>query len=513
MVVDDRMVVAAIQRGDPRGLASAYDVYADRLYAFCASMLRDPDAAADALHDTYVIANQRIGQLRDPDRLRPWLYAIARNECLRQLRARRRVTVLDEAGDVRDESVNLDRDLREAELRTLVWQAAEGLNPKERAALELSLRHGLEGRDLADALGVSVGHMNTLLTRARQQLERSLSAILVARTGRSECAELAEIVAGWDGQLTVLMRKRISRHIDNCATCSARKRTEVSATALLGAIPLIAAPFGLRRKILDDIDDMDLVGYRERIADRAGRFNREGFPVSHDSRPRPAGMWQWGAAAVFLGVAIILGALLWQDQQGDKASTANAAPALPLPSPTPTLDPTTLPPSPSPAPSPSPTASPSQPASTIGTPTANPARPSPRPTSRPPTRPPVTTPTTRPSTKPTPGTLVVAPDKLDFGRVDTQLGVTLTATGGQVAEWSASTSVVREVPPPPGIDIIIVKPASGGPLVPGARPLPVTIALNRGNAVEFGVEAGQVKFDFPGGSVVVNVTWQNPSEG
>ena len=504
------MVVAAIQRGDPRGLASAYDVYADRLYAFCASMLRDPDAAADALHDTYIVASQRIGQLRDPDRLRPWLYAIARNECLRQMRARRRVTVLDEAGDVRDESVNLERDLREAEMRTLVWQAAEGLNPKERSALELSLRHGLEGRDLADALGVSVGHMNTLLTRARQQLERSLSAILVARTGRSDCPELAEIVSGWDGQLTVLMRKRISRHIDNCSTCSARKRTEVSATALLAAIPLIAAPFGLRRKILDDVDDMDLVGYRERMSDRAGRFNREGFPVAHDSRRPPSGLWQWGAAAVILGLLLGLGSLLWQNQQGtEKASTANAAPVIPLPSPTPSLEPTAAP-LPSPSPSPTPTITPSPPASTIGTPTTNPARPTPRPSSRPPSKPPSTSPKpTEPSPKPVPGKLTVDPVSIDFSSEGSQARVTLTASGGQVAEWAASASFVTSEPLPPGAVILIIKPASGGPLADKATDT-VTVALVRQVAENFGVEAGTVTFTFPGGSVAVRVTWLNP---
>ena len=82
----DREVVAAIVAGDPAGLAEAYDRYATPLYSFCRTMLREPADAADAVQDTFVIAAPRMSGLRDPERLRSWLYAVARNECHRRLR-------------------------------------------------------------------------------------------------------------------------------------------------------------------------------------------------------------------------------------------------------------------------------------------------------------------------------------------------------------------------------------------------------------------------------------------
>src|SRR2546429_9010457 len=81
----DREVVAAIVAGDPAGLAEAYDRYATPLYSFCRTMLREPADAADAVQDTFVIAAPRMSGLRDPERLRSWLYAVARNECYRRL--------------------------------------------------------------------------------------------------------------------------------------------------------------------------------------------------------------------------------------------------------------------------------------------------------------------------------------------------------------------------------------------------------------------------------------------
>ena len=83
----DREVVAAIVAGDPDGIAQAYDAYATPLYSYCRSLLREPADAADAVQDTFLIATAKLGILRDPAKLRSWLFAVARNECYRRLRA------------------------------------------------------------------------------------------------------------------------------------------------------------------------------------------------------------------------------------------------------------------------------------------------------------------------------------------------------------------------------------------------------------------------------------------
>src|SRR5215467_14465474 len=98
----DREIVAAIVAGDPAGLAAAYDSYAAALHAYCRSLLAEPADAADAVQDTFVLAAAKLDGLRDPDRLRPWLYAVARNECHRRLRGRARLASLDEADNVSD---------------------------------------------------------------------------------------------------------------------------------------------------------------------------------------------------------------------------------------------------------------------------------------------------------------------------------------------------------------------------------------------------------------------------
>jgi DNA-directed RNA polymerase specialized sigma24 family protein len=95
----DREIVAAIVAGDPAGLAGACDRYAESLYGYCGWLLAGPGRAADAVQDMFVIAAASLGGLRDPGRLRAWLYAVARNQCHRRRRA-------GEAGDLPGRAAN-----------------------------------------------------------------------------------------------------------------------------------------------------------------------------------------------------------------------------------------------------------------------------------------------------------------------------------------------------------------------------------------------------------------------
>ena len=86
--MQDRELVAAIVAGDLDKLGETYDRYAASLYTYCRSMLADPrppGEAADVVADTFIVADAKLQELRDPDQLGPWLHAVARNECLRRI--------------------------------------------------------------------------------------------------------------------------------------------------------------------------------------------------------------------------------------------------------------------------------------------------------------------------------------------------------------------------------------------------------------------------------------------
>jgi hypothetical protein len=135
------------------------------------------------------------------------------------------------------------------ELAELVRSAAAGLDERDRLVLELSVRQGLTGTDLADALGVTPEQSYTLVHRMRDRIEKSLGAFTVAKMGSKECSELATIISGWNGEFSILIRKRVARHIDDCSICE-RTRSKYAPLALFGAAPVFLLPLGLREKVL-----------------------------------------------------------------------------------------------------------------------------------------------------------------------------------------------------------------------------------------------------------------------
>jgi RNA polymerase sigma factor (sigma-70 family) len=320
----DAQLVAGVLAGDREAFAAVYDRYGDRLFDFAHSMLRQREDAEDAVADSFVLVAERLGQLRDPDRLRPWLYAIVRSECCRRLKARKRVAYGGEEQlvDMADTSMTPDAEAEQAMLRDLVWDASAGLADRDRAMLDLHLRQGLEGAELGEAMGVTASNAYVMLNRLRAQVERSLGALLIARLGRDDCDELDGILVDWDGRFSPLIRKRVARHVDDCDVCSDRRRRMVSPLTLLAGVPLVAAPLSLRDRV---VDETQLVAYSE-----------PSTPFL--KRPRNQAVAAAAAAAMIAGTA-----LLWPGGADDPTPTAASDQATsttpsPTASPTPTPD-------------------------------------------------------------------------------------------------------------------------------------------------------------------------------
>ena len=304
--MDDREIVAAIVAGDLPGLAAAYDEHAESLYGYCRWMLREPEDAADAVEDTFIITAGRLDRLRDPRKLRPWLYAVARNECHSRLRASEVGLGEDASLPEPPAAADVGGRAEQAELARLVRTALDELSPGEREAIELDLRHDLQGADLAAVLGVPRNQAQALASHARGELEAALGPLFVARTGRRGCAELDLLLDGWDGQLTGSTRKLVSRHIEQCAACDDRSHGALRAAVRYGMAPLAALPPGLRDEVLELCTDSspETLSYRRDVTQRAGAFLPNGFPQAiHAPRRRMIALS--GAAAV-VGVLVAI---------------------------------------------------------------------------------------------------------------------------------------------------------------------------------------------------------------
>ena len=147
--VGDESLVAAALGGSADARAEIYRRYADRVHTMCVHMLSDRDEAADVCGQVFLVAFDRLGQLRDATRLRAWIFSITRHEVYRRTRRRRRIELIGEVermdqlhtdqllhiGDEADDDVT-----GAAELVAVVRAAADGLDDKDRLVLELQLQ-------------------------------------------------------------------------------------------------------------------------------------------------------------------------------------------------------------------------------------------------------------------------------------------------------------------------------------------------------------------------------------
>ena len=518
----DAQLVSDHLAGDRAAFAAIYDRYGATLYDTAAAMTRHRDDAADITQDVFVVAAERMSQLRDPSRLKPWLFAILRNEVYRRSGKRKRVVLTDFTEPTAEmalppQSADETSELEYQELAELVRGAAFGLDERDQLVLELSIRQGLDGDDLADALGVSAQQSYNLVHRMRQRTERSLGAYCVARGGREDCDELAKILAGWDGEFTVLIRKRVARHVDGCETCEGTRR-KVAPLALFGAAPAFAAPADLRDRVL--------AAAGHGVEPSYGFGAPGGFPTAL-RHARRIGFW---IVLSTLALLFVGGTAAWVLAAGDDnlaigdgspTTTAAVSPAGTgatattvgtISDATSTTSATTAP-STSTSTSTTSTTSSSTTSTTTSTPTSTTTSvpivvtlPSTTTTTSPTTTPTTTTTaTTTPATTTTvpttpPGALTLSAGSIDFGTTRGDSAITLTNTGGQPVDWSSLTGPVAFR----GKSSPYSASPSSGTLAPGAR-IDVIIAIDRTWPVEGPLATQRLTFAGPGTSAAVDL--------
>lgn len=148
----------------------------DDVFAYACTLLRDRGAAEDvtALAFERAYRRQRTFDRRRGEE-RAWLFGIARNAALDELRRRRRLTTL--SVDPEDGNALGPDDGAEAALRrTAVRAALATLPARDRELVALKFHGGLTNAELARVLGVSESNAGTMLHRAIERLRRACDA-------------------------------------------------------------------------------------------------------------------------------------------------------------------------------------------------------------------------------------------------------------------------------------------------------------------------------------------------
>ncbi|MEK8108323.1 sigma-70 family RNA polymerase sigma factor [Micromonospora sp. M12] len=248
------MVVAARQ-GDQRALDDVVAASLPLVYNIVGRALRGHADVDDVVQETLVRVIRYLPALNDPAAYRSWLVAIAIRQ-VRDWEMRRRAALNRDAGldaihNVPDPASDFAGmtilRLGLTDQRREVAEATRWLDPDDQELLSLWWLEetGEIARDeVADALGLSPGHVAVRIHRMKEQIQ-SARGVVRALRARPACPDLRAVTAEWDGTPSSLWRKRLARHVRDCAFCGRLGSTLLPIDRLLAGMPLLPLPAGL----------------------------------------------------------------------------------------------------------------------------------------------------------------------------------------------------------------------------------------------------------------------------
>jgi RNA polymerase sigma-70 factor, ECF subfamily len=176
---DLRLAAERARGGDPAAFREVVGATHGTIFRLAAALVADRDEAADVVQETYIRAWDARGTLRDGAAALGWLCRIARNVAHDRRRSwwSRRAPLEAAALDARpaERDPPADEALAAAESARAVRRAMAALPEKHRVVLALREVEGLSYEEIAVALGVPIGTVESRLHRARAGLARRLA--------------------------------------------------------------------------------------------------------------------------------------------------------------------------------------------------------------------------------------------------------------------------------------------------------------------------------------------------
>ncbi|MFD6796912.1 sigma-70 family RNA polymerase sigma factor [Streptomyces cyaneofuscatus] len=242
-------LIAAARNGDQEAKDRLVAAYLPLLYNVVGRALNGHADVDDVVQETVLRMLRSLPELRDPERFRSWLVAIAMNEIRRHWREGQSGTVsagrLDDAYDLADPRADfVELTILRLGLtgqRRQVAEATRWLDEDDRALLSLwwlETAGQLSRAEVAAALELSAQHTAVRVQRMKAQLEAA-RVVVGALAADPPCVLLEDILAGWDGVPSALWRKRLARHARECTVCSGHGSGLVPAEGLLVGLALV----------------------------------------------------------------------------------------------------------------------------------------------------------------------------------------------------------------------------------------------------------------------------------
>ena len=182
---DDVALIEQYLAGDVAAFDSLMRAHEDRVFSICLRMLRDREAALDAVQETFITVFRKADRFAGRSAFSTWLYRVAVNTCYDVGRRTRRknTDALPEGFDPSDPAAA--DGYESADIRPEIEAALAALPAEFRAAVVLVDLEGLALETVAEAIGVPVGTVKSRVFRGRRLLAESLGNLRAGSESQS----------------------------------------------------------------------------------------------------------------------------------------------------------------------------------------------------------------------------------------------------------------------------------------------------------------------------------------
>jgi RNA polymerase sigma-70 factor (ECF subfamily) len=181
----DKILIDCLQRGDPKALDSLFSFYKDKVFNTALSYLQNPEDAEELTQDVFVEIYNSATKFKGESSLNTWIYRITVNKALDILKWRKRkkrfaviTSIFGRSDDHREFEIpdfihpGLEAELKERS--AILFKAVDSLPENQKTAFILCKLENLSYKEISEVLKTTVPAVESLLSRAKQNLKRIL---------------------------------------------------------------------------------------------------------------------------------------------------------------------------------------------------------------------------------------------------------------------------------------------------------------------------------------------------
>ncbi len=180
---DDDLIHQYIESQNQLYFSELYDRYADKIFAKCLGMLKDPTLAEDAAQEIFMKVFLKLASFNHQAKFSTWVYAIAYNYCIDLIRRNKKIqqtlSIDDEKAPQLADSVEIsDAEFLEMDMQQL-GKALDKIPADDRAILIMKYKDGLSIKELAEMTGKTENAIKMKLKRAKDKVREHYDKILL----------------------------------------------------------------------------------------------------------------------------------------------------------------------------------------------------------------------------------------------------------------------------------------------------------------------------------------------